>query len=209
MKLMRDRIRLLLVDDHQIVRMGLKAVLQFEADMEVVAEAGDVSGALLEFERHAPDVTLLDLRMPGGGLEVLRQLRGRHPEARVLILTTSELEEDVHQTLAAGARGYALKSLSPEQLAEAVRRVHAGALWIPPDIARIQAAREASPELSAREREVLHLLVKGLTNPEIAGALGLSRSTIKVHVAHILEKLGVADRTEAAAEVFRRGILTD
>ncbi len=206
---MNPRIRLLLVDDHQIVRLGLKAVLQFEPDMEVVAEAGDASTAQLEFDRAKPDVTLLDLRMPGGGLETLRQLRSLNPEARILILSTSEREEDIHQALAGGARGYALKSLPPEQLAEAVRRVHAGELWIPADIARIQAAREASPELSPREVEVLQLLVKGLTNPEIAEALSLSRSTIKVHVAHILEKLGVADRTEAAAEAFRRGILTE
>jgi two-component system NarL family response regulator len=206
---MSDPIRLLLVDDHQIVRMGLKAVLRFEPDLEVVAEAGDASTALLEFERHSPDVTLLDLRMPGGGLETLRQLRSLDPESRVLILTTSEREEDVHQALAAGARGYALKSLAPEQLAEAIRVVYSGHVWIPPDIARIRAAREASPELSSREMQVLHLLVKGLTNLEIADALGVSRSTIKVHVAHILEKLGVADRTEAAAEAFRRGILTE
>lgn len=206
---MPDPIRILLVDDHQIVRMGLKAVLQFEPDLAVVAEAGDAASALAEFHRHEPDVTLLDLRMPGGGLETLRELRRLHPQARVLILTTSEREEDVHQTLAAGAQGYALKSLSPTQLAEAVRRVHAGERWIPPEIARIQAAREAAPDLSPREGEVLQLLVKGLTNPEIAEALALSRSTIKVHVAHILEKLGVADRTEAAAEAFRRGLLTE
>ncbi|MEY5024766.1 MAG: hypothetical protein RLZZ244_294 [Verrucomicrobiota bacterium] len=206
---MSQPIRLLIVDDHQIVRMGLRALLQLEADLEVVAEAGDSEAALRAFHQHRPDVTLLDLRMPGGGLETLKQIRQHSPEARTLLLTTSEKEEDVHACLRAGARGYAFKSMPPNALANAIRVIHGGGLWIPAEVARIDSNRKATPELSPRELEVLRLLVKGLTNPEIGELLAISRSTTKVHVAHILEKLGVADRTEAASEAFRRGLLPD
>jgi DNA-binding NarL/FixJ family response regulator len=187
--------------------MGLKVVLECEPDMEVVAEAGDLESAVDAFERHRPDLTLLDLRMPGGGLTTLKRIRALCSEARVLILTTSEQEEDVHGCLESGARGYALKSMEPAGLAGAIRAVLAGELWMPVEVERIRLARQSSPSLSQREQEVLELMAKGLTNPEIGELLTLSRSTIKVHVAHILEKLGVADRTEAAAEAYRRGLL--
>lgn len=206
---MNDFIRLLLIDDHQIVRMGLKTVFSLEADLDVVGEAASAEEAVSVYLRVNPDVALLDLRMPGGGLSALRQIRAACPEARVLVLTTSEREEDIYVALEEGAAGYVLKSIPPEELAQAIRAVHAGKRWIPVELARKVADRQASPDLSPREMEVLHLLVKGFTNPEIGEALSISRSTIKVHVAHILEKLGVADRTEAAAEAFRRGLLAE
>ena len=200
-------IRVLLVDDHQIVRMGLRVVLECEPDMVVVAEAGDLEAAVAAYGRHRPDVTLLDLRMPGGGLAALRRIRACCPEARVLVLTTSEQEEDVHGCLEAGACGYALKAMDPVGLAGAVRAVHGGGRWLPPEVERIRAARRSTPALSQREREVLELMAKGLTNQEIGAVLSISLSTTKVHVAHILGKLGAADRTEAAAEAYRRGLL--
>ena len=204
---MNSKIRMLLVDDHRIVRMGLKVVLECEPDLAVVGEAGDLDSCIAAFERFQPDVTLLDLRIPGGGLAALKKIRSIQPDARVLVLTTSEQEEDVHGCLENGACGYAWKSMDPVKLAGAVRGVLAGEVWLPPEVARIRAARQSAPALSDREKEVLELIAKGLTNPEIGSVLSISRSTIKVHVAHILEKLGVADRTEAAAEAFRRGLL--
>ena len=200
-------IRILLADDHHMVRMGLKTILHLEPDLRVVAEAATAAETIAAHATACPDVTLLDLRMPGGGGEALRQIRQHSPQARVLVITTSELEEDIHRMLAAGASGYILKSVLPAELATAIRAVHAGGTWIPEIIARKLADRAASPELSPREREVLLLLVKGLTNPEIAAALGISLGTAKAHVGHILEKLGVAARSEAAAEAYRRGLL--
>ena len=200
-------IRILLADDHHMVRMGLKTILHLEPDLRVVAEAATAPATIAAHAAARPDVTLLDLRMPGGGIPALRQIRAQTPQARVLIITTSELEEDIHRALTAGASGYILKSVLPAELATAIRAIHAGGTWIPDAIARKLADRAASPDLSPREREVLHLLVKGLTNPEIATALGISLSTAKAHVASILEKLGVAARSEAAAEAYRRGLL--
>ncbi len=202
-------IRLLLADDHHVVRMGLKTILHLEEDLRVVAEAATSAEAVAAQSAARPDVTLLDLRMPGGGIEALRQIRKAFPQARVLVITTSELEEDIHRALAAGAAGYVVKSVLPEDLVTAIRAVHSGQRWIPEAIARKVADRASSPELSPREREVLLLLVKGLTNPEIASTLGFSLGTAKAHVAHILEKLGVAARSEAAAEAYRRGLLAD
>ena len=203
------RIRILLADDHRIVRMGLKTVFSLESDLEVVAEAASADEAVAAHALEKPDVTLLDLRMPGGGQEALRRILASSPDARVLILTTSELEEDIHRALQAGARGYALKSIAPEELADAIRALHAGGTWIPDDIARSFAARESSAPLSPREMEVLNLIIKGLTNPEICAALGISLGTAKAHVRNILAKLEVSDRTEAASEAHRRGLLGD
>lgn len=205
---MSSSIRLLLADDHQIVRMGLRTVCHLEPDMKVVAEAGTADEAVAAHANSSPDVTLLDLRMPGGGLEAMKRILSASPAARVLVLTTSDLEEDIHRAIAAGAAGYVLKSMPPADLADAIRAVHGGDRWIPDEIARRLKDRESSGELSAREREVLLLLAKGLTNPEIGTALSIAHSTVKVHVAHILEKLQVAGRTEAAAEAIKRGLIS-
>ncbi|HRX55205.1 MAG: response regulator transcription factor [Verrucomicrobiales bacterium] len=204
---MNTRIRLLLADDHAIVRMGLRTVFELEGDLEVIAEAATADEAVAAHASSRPDVTLLDLRMPGGGLEALRRILGNSPRSRVLVVTTSDLEEDIHRALAAGASGYVLKSIAPEELADAIRGVHAGARWVPAEVARKLADRAATPELSPREMEVLHLVVKGLTNPEIADALDISLGTAKAHLRAILAKLQVADRTEAASEALRRGLI--
>lgn len=204
---MNTRIRLLLADDHAIVRMGLRAVFELEGDLEVIAEAATADEAVVAHASARPDVTLLDLRMPGGGLEALRRILGHSPRSRVLMVTSSDLEEDIHRALAAGASGYVLKSIAPEELANAIRGVHAGARWVPAEVARKLADRAATPDLSPREMEVLHLVVKGLTNPEIAEALDISLGTAKAHLRAILAKLQVADRTEAASEALRRGLI--
>lgn len=204
---MNTRIRLLLADDHAIVRMGLRTVFELEGDLEVIAEAATADEAVATHASARPDVTLLDLRMPGGGLEALRRILGHSPRSRVLVVTSSDLEEDIHRALAAGASGYVLKSIAPEELANAIRGVHAGARWVPAEVARKLADRAATPDLSPREMEVLHLVVKGLTNPEIAEALDISLGTAKAHLRAILAKLQVADRTEAASEALRRGLI--
>jgi DNA-binding NarL/FixJ family response regulator len=204
---MSDAIRILIADDHRIVRMGLKTVFSLEPDLEVIGEAGTAEETLAAWESLRPDVTLLDLRMPGNGLEVLRQLRAKEPRARVLVLTTSEMEEDIHRALRSGARGYVLKGIAPEELAEAIRSIHQGGNWIPEDIARTMSAREECADLSPRELEVLRLLIKGLTNPDICALLGISLGTVKIHIRNILAKLQVSDRTEAASEAYRRGLV--
>ena len=200
-------IRILIADDHHIVRMGLKAVLQLDPGLCVVAEASTADEAVVACMATRPDVTLLDVRMPGNGLDALRRLRTQWPEVRVLILTTSELEEDIHRAVAAGAAGYLLKSVSPGELAAAIRLVHSGARWVSEAEARKLAERAATPGLSPREIEVLHLLIKGLSNYDISTALQITHSTAKAHVAHILEKLSAATRAEAAAEALRRGLV--
>lgn len=204
---MNTRIRLLLADDHAIVRMGLRTVFELEGDLEVIAEAATADEAVAAHASARPDVTLLDLRMPGGGLEALRRILGHSPRSRVLVVTTSDLEEDIYRALAAGASGYVLKSIAPEELADAIRGVHAGARWVPAEVARKLADRASTPDLSPREMGVLHLVVKGLTNPEIAEALDISLGTAKAHLRAILAKLQVADRTEAASEALRRGLI--
>ena len=204
---MTPRIKILLADDHAIVRMGLRAVFELEPDLQVVAEASTAEETVAAFLKFRPDVTLLDLRMPGTGIEALRRIRHLEKDARALILTTSDLEEDIHRALTAGASGYTMKSIAPEQLAEVIRVIHRGGRWVPDEIARRLADRSSTLELSPRETEVLHLLIKGLTNPEIANALNISFGTAKAHVRAILAKLQVTDRTEAAAEAYRRGLV--
>jgi DNA-binding NarL/FixJ family response regulator len=200
-------ITLVLADDHGIVRMGLRSVFALEPDLKVVGESANGDETLQVWRRLRPDVLLLDLRMPGGGQETLRRILHEDARAKVIILTTSETEEDVHRALSGGAKGYVLKSVPPEDLVEAIRAVAAGNRWIPDDIGRTYELRQASAELSPREMEVLHLIVKGLTNPDICTALNISLGTAKAHLRNILAKLQVSDRTEAAAEAYRRGLV--
>ena len=200
-------IRILIADDHHIVRMGLRTVIHFDPGLLVVAESATADETVSTHSDVKPDVTLLDLRMPGGGMEALRRILAAFPGARILILTTSELEDDMHRTLTAGAAGYLLKSVPPGELAATIRAIHAGAKWIPEPIARILADRAQHPELSPREMEILPLLIKGLSNQDIATALSISHSTAKTHVARILEKLNTATRAEACAEGLRRGLV--
>ena len=205
---MKRPIQVLLADDHAIVRMGLRAVFELDDEIRVIAEAATAEETIAAHAKIKPEVTLLDLRMPGGGIEALKAILSHQPDAKVLILTTSDLEEDIHRALSAGAYGYVLKTTAPEDLSDAIIAVHAGKRWLPEDLARKLADRNDTEELSPREAEVLQLVVKGLTNPEIAEALHFSLGTAKAHLRSILAKLQVTDRTEAAAEAYRRGLVS-
>jgi two-component system NarL family response regulator len=206
--LSKPTIRLLLVDDHSVVRMGLAAVLALESDFEVVAEAEDGEQALVRFRKHRPDVTLMDARMPGGGgIEAMRAIRAEFPEARIVILTTYDLEEVVFAALEAGATGFLLKSVERTELVEAIRLAAAGQRCIPASLERRLAERGSHKHLSPRELEVLGLMRRGLSNHDIGVALGISDHTAKAHVKAILAKMEAADRAEAVAAGFERGLL--
>ncbi len=201
-------IRILIVDDHTMVRMGLSAVLSLNDDLSIVGEADDGAQAIERFQTVQPDVVLMDVRMPGmGGLEALRALRLAAPGARVLMLTTSELDEDILRAIEAGACGYLLKSVTREELARAIREVHAGGRYMPEAMAQRLAQLTKRKHLSARESEVLDGMRRGLSNRDIAMALSVSEHTIKAHVKAILQKLESADRAEAVARGFEQGLL--
>jgi len=202
-------IRLMLVDDHLVVRMGLIAVLKAIPRLKVVAEAEDVAGAVALFRAQQPDVTLMDLRLPGGGgIEAVRAIRADFPHARILMLTTYDLEEEIHRALEAGASGYLLKNISRENLAAAIIDAHErGAAEHSPEVTARLAESGGGAELTAREREVLALVVKGLSNKDIARILGFTPRTSKAHMKHLLAKLGATDRTEAVAIALQRGIV--
>ncbi len=201
-------IRILLVDDHSVVRMGLAAVLSLDEGLTVVAEAEDGAQALEKFRSDKPDVVLMDVRMPGmGGLEALRALRAAAPGARVLMLTTSELDEDVQRAIEAGAAGYLQKSVTRDELVRAIRRVHAGGSYVPEALERRLAQLAKRRHLSHREIEVLDGMRRGLSNRDIAVSLSISEHTVKAHVKAILQKLESADRAEAVARGFEQGLL--
>lgn len=205
---MSTPIRLLLVDDHAVMRSGLENMLNTHPAFQVVAGADDGETALQLFRKNLPDITLLDVSMPKmNGIECLRQIRSEFPEARVLMLSSSETETDIIQALAAGAQGYVLKTARPTELTGAILDAFAGKRVLDPTLeARIEQASEDSP-LTPRELEVLHLLRRGLSNPDMGRILGISPRTAKAHVAAILEKLDVADRTEAVARAFELSLL--
>lgn len=203
----RNQMRVLLVDDHLVVRMGLRSLLEVQPDMTVVAEVASGAEAVRAFAEHQPDVTLMDLRMPGlSGAEATAAIRQRFPAARVLVLTTYDNDEDICRALEAGAAGYLLKNTDGEPLLKTIRAVHAGTYRLPADISVRLAQRRAAPGLSPRELDVLQLIVKGQSNKEIAGTLNLAENTVKNHVKMILEKLEVADRTQAATTALHRGL---
>lgn len=201
-------IRILVVDDHPIMRIGIATLVASSAEMVCVAQAGSGEEALQLYSEHKPDITLMDLRLPGiSGVETIRRIRKIAPAARFIVLTTYEGDEDIHQAMEAGASGYLVKGLPQEMLVNAVRRVHAGGRYLPPPISRALADRTPDAELSAREREVLELLAKGRTNKEIATDLGISEATVKCHVAVILMRLNVTDRTKAVIAALQRGLV--
>lgn len=202
-------IRILLVDDHSIVRMGLVTLLSTEPDLRVVAEAEDGAQALELQAQHRPDVTLLDLRMPGGpdGIETLKRLRAQAPEARVIVLTTSEFDEDVLRCVEGDAAGYLSKNISRGDLAAAIRRVHEGGSCLPAGLARRMDEWARRRQLTGRELEVLEFMRRGLSNREIGKALEISEHTAKAHVCAVLAKLGAADRAEAVNIAFERGLV--
>ncbi|MCL4789504.1 MAG: response regulator transcription factor [Verrucomicrobia bacterium] len=199
---------LLIVDDHYVFRAGLRAVLSLRKDFRVVAEAGDGTEALTAFREHEPGMTLMDLRLPDAtGIETLRRIRHEFPAARVLMLTTFDGDEDIHRALEAGACGYLLKSVPGPELLQAIEAAALGRRYIPPQVQKRLEERATFGELTDREREVLPLIVKGLTNKDIAGILGFTEFTAKAHVRSLLSKLGAADRTELVSIAVQRGLV--
>jgi len=201
-------IRVLVVDDHPVVRRGLHSMLDGESGISVVGLASSGREGLLLSEKLKPDVVLLDLRMPGmSGVEVIASLRASQPESKVLVLTNYQLDEEIFNALEAGALGYLLKSASQDEVIDAIRAVNQGKRRIPADIAARLAERMGRCALSARELEVLQLLVQGLTNKEIAHSLFISDMTARNHVVSVLAKLNAKDRTEAVTIAIRRGLV--
>jgi DNA-binding NarL/FixJ family response regulator len=204
----KHRITVLIADDHYIVRMGLVGLIRTEPGMEVVAEAADGCEAVERYLTHRPELTLMDLRMPvKHGIQATAEIRAHCPEARILMLTTFDGDEDIHKALEAGAQGYVLKNSTGETLLPAMRAVAMGQRWIPREVAQRLAFRRTFEELTGREVEVLHQLAKGLANKEIADVLRISEHTAKDHTRNILGKLRVADRTEAVTAAIQRGII--
>jgi DNA-binding NarL/FixJ family response regulator len=200
--------RVLLVDDHALLRTGVANIINQEPDLRVVAEAGNGVEALDAYERHQPDVTLLDLRMPVmEGVEVVRQIRERDPRARVIILTTYDTDDEISQALKAGAKAYVLKDISADDLVGCIRAVLAGKTYLAPAAAAKLAEGVTRVQLTPREMATLRLLADGKANKEIANELDISERTVKTHLAHLFEKLGVTSRTEAIKVATRRGLV--
>jgi DNA-binding NarL/FixJ family response regulator len=202
-------IRILVVDDHFMVRMGLSASLNVEPDMEVVAEAGTGEAALEACRQHSPNLVIMDVRLPGmAGADATAGILLEFPDTRVLMLSTHSGEEEIHRALQAGAHGYVLKNTVREELLRAIRQVAEGQRYLDPAVASALAARVGHRTLTSRELEVLRMVVKGLGNKEIAATLNIAEVTVKLHVSHVLEKLNVRDRTQAATAALQRGIIS-
>jgi two-component system, NarL family, response regulator len=201
-------IRVLIADDHSIVRQGLATIINRDPEMTVVAQAEDGQQAIALFQEHQPDVVLMDLRMPQvGGVEAISTICAEFKSARIIVLTTYDGDEDIYRGLHAGAQGYLLKDAKPSELLNAIRTVERGQQYIPPDVGAKLVQRLSNPELSEREQEVLGLMAQGMSNPDIATALTIGESTVKSHVNRILSKLGVSDRTQAVIVAAKRGIV--
>ena len=203
-----SNIRILVVDDHPAMRMGIASLIQGQPGMEVVAEACDGEEGVEVFEDVKPDVVLMDLRMPGmGGVEATIAILKKFPAANVIILSTYDWDEDIHLAIQSGAKSYLLKDTSVEDIASTIRRVHAGDTSIPGQVAKRLAERSRRQQLTEREREVLDFLIKGRSNKEIAASLFISEETVKSHLKTLFGKLQVRDRTEAAIAAIRHGIV--
>jgi DNA-binding NarL/FixJ family response regulator len=202
------KIRILVADDHFVVRMGLTALVNTEPDLEVVGEAVDGAQAVHAFDKHKPDLVLMDLRMPvKDGVAATAEIKAKYPNARVLMLTTFDGDTDIHRAMQAGAQGYVLKNTTGDKLIPALRAVAAGQRWIPKEIATRLASRNLFEELTPRELQVLEQMAKGLANKEIADVLNITGHTVKDHLKSILGKLHVSDRTEAVTVAIQRGII--
>jgi DNA-binding NarL/FixJ family response regulator len=202
------RIHVLMVDDHPLMREGIAAILRSQSDIELVAEAATGCAAIQSFRQHRPDVTLMDVRLPDmSGIDAVIAIRSEFEGARILMLSTFEGDVEIQRALRAGARGYLLKSLPPAQLLGGIRDVHAGKRCIPPEVAAQLAEHLSEDELSPREIEVLRQVAAGQRNRDIGEQLHIAEETVKVHVKHIMEKLGARDRTEAVAIGLRRGVI--
>ena len=203
------QIKIIIVDDHFVVRSGLVASLELEDDLRVVAEADSGKGIIALYDSHRPDIVLLDLQLPGtNGIEVCRNLRSARPIANVLIFSTFARDDEIAAALAAGALGYLPKSASRAELLNAIHAVASGKRHLTADIEAQLAKRQALPEITAREREILVRIAKGMANKEIAADLGIAEDTVKRHVSSILDKLQVNDRAQATAEGIRRGLVS-
>jgi DNA-binding NarL/FixJ family response regulator len=201
-------IRIMVVDDHPVVRFGLVAMLGAQPDFAVVAQASTGEEAIALFRKHQPDVCLMDLRLPElGGAEAIRLIRKEFPNSVFIVLTTFHGDEDIHRAMSAGARSYLLKGMPHDELLDAVRKVHAGRQYLPSEVRQSLANRAPGSNLSAREAEILGLIVKGLTNKEIAAELHITVGTVKWHLNGLFARLNVADRTQAAVAALHRGII--
>jgi two-component system NarL family response regulator len=206
---MADKLKIMIVDDHYLVRVGLTSIIGLEQDMTICGEASSGEQAVSMFAAKRPDVTLMDVRLPGmSGIAATEAIRADYPEARVIVLSTYISDEEVYAALKVGAMAYLVKSVAREELIQAVRKAAAGRRHVPADLAARLADRMSRASLSSRELDVLRLLVGGKRNREIANALDITEGTVKLHVSSILGKLGAVDRTEAVTVALQRGLIS-
>ena len=205
---MNEPIRILVAEDHLVARVGVSTIVNMQPDMTVVAEASNGQQAVEMYKKHLPDVVLVDMRMPGmSGVEAATAIRKEYPNAHMIALTTYGGDEDIRRALAAGVQAYLTKDVLHDELLKAIRAVHGGQTYLPAGVAASLAAQIPRPDLSAREIQVLELIVQGLANKQIAYSLSIAEHTVKNHVKSILSKLGVQDRTQAATAAIQRGII--
>lgn len=208
MEMNTSKMRVLIVDDHPLMRVGIAAIIDGQPRMTTVAQAGSGEEAIQLYEQHLPDITLMDLRLPQlSGVDTIRSIRRLHPQARVVVVTTYEGDEDIHQALEAGAQGYIIKGMPYESLIQALERVHAGGRFLPVPVKRALASRTPDSDLSHRERQVLKLLATGNSNKQIGELLGITEATVKSHVSTILMRLNAVDRTQAVISALQRGLV--
>lgn len=204
----KETIRVLIVEDHNVVRQGLVALINLADGIQVVGEAADGVEAIAQFRKHQPDVTMIDLRLPKmGGVDVIQRVRSESPNARFVVLTTYDGDEDIYRALKSGAKAYLLKGMTSEELITTIREVAMGKSHIPAAIAERLAERMGTEDLTPREADVLEQIVHGKSNKEIATELDISEATVKTHINSLLSKLGVTDRTQAATAAIRRGLV--
>jgi len=202
------QIRILSVEDHPVFRQGLVMIIETEPDMVLVAQAANGVEAIAEFRRHRPDITLMDLRLPGAnGTDILISIRGEFPDARIIMLSSSDSDGEIQRALRSGASGYVLKSMPQDELLTVIRSVHAGKRHVPPEVAAVLAEHLGEEDLTPRELQVLQLIRDGSKNKQIADQLSISENTVNFHIKNIVDKLGANDRTHAVTIALRRGLL--